>query len=647
MPFGNLFSRDKDTHAVVSEDKSSHGGDADAAAAELFANLDSSSRIMLSFRCHNLPNMDAFSKSDPFLVIKLDGIEIGRTEVIADNLNPEFVSTVDLTYKFEEVQKLTVLAYDADTVFNNANAKALDLSKQDFLGSSECELASIITASGGQKKLPLVLNSRKKSRAAVTVISQEIPEQNKLVNLQIQVQDLPRMKASAPYFKISRLHETSAGSTSILAYKSEVKPKIKNPLFNAAEMSLRKLSGGDTSSPLRIEFFNWVRGGKHSYIGEIHASIAELESACELRNLFPIVDKKSKAKKSTSKPIGFVSVAKCSIREKPSFFAYIAGGCEMAFTVAIDFTASNGDPSVSSSLHYLSGNQRGSPYSQAIDAIGHVLQHYDTDKKFPVYGFGAVLGWRGDEKSHCFAVNGNESNPEVDGIEGIKRAYEIVLPLIKLSGPTLFTEIIQAAAARADSENVNQSHQVYQVLLILTDGVLNDMDATKNAIVRASSLGISIIIVGIGNADFTNMNILDGDEIRLKGSAGIAKRDIVQFVQYNKYLRPDGSLNSAEFSRAVLDEIPAQVVDYFESQKITPNPPTLARVASSYGTGSSISGIPPAVLPQEYLMQQGQMHAPAPYPSPIANQPIPPPNPYAGFPPPPVPSSTTFYPPNI
>ena len=47
---------------------------------------------------------------------------------------------------------------------------------------------------------------------------------------------------------------------------------------------------------------------------------------------------------------------------------------------------------------------------------------------------------------------------------------------------------------------------------MLTDGVLSDMGATKQAIVRASKLPMSIIIVGVGNADFSSMNQLDSDD---------------------------------------------------------------------------------------------------------------------------------------
>ena len=45
----------------------------------------------------------------------------------------------------------------------------------------------------------------------------------------------------------------------------------------------------------------------------------------------------------------------------------------------------------------------------------------------------------------------------------------------------------------------------YTVLLIVTDGVINDMAQTKEAIVAASDLPLSIIIVGVGEADFSNM----------------------------------------------------------------------------------------------------------------------------------------------
>jgi hypothetical protein len=48
--------------------------------------------------------------------------------------------------------------------------------------------------------------------------------------------------------------------------------------------------------------------------------------------------------------------------------------------------------------------------------------------------------------------------------------------------------------------------------MIITDGKISDLDKTIDQIVRGSSLPLSIIIVGVGEADFSTMDILDADE---------------------------------------------------------------------------------------------------------------------------------------
>ena len=57
---------------------------------------------------------------------------------------------------------------------------------------------------------------------------------------------------------------------------------------------------------------------------------------------------------------------------------------------------------------------------------------------------------------------------------------------------------------------------------------------------NASVLPMSIIIVGVGDADFSAMEELDGDSIALSGGGMRTSRDIVQFVPYNKCTRAGG-----------------------------------------------------------------------------------------------------------
>lgn len=82
------------------------------------------------------------------------------------------------------------------------------------------------------------------------------------------------------------------------------------------------------------------------------------------------------------------------------------------------------------------------------------------------------------------------------------------------------------------------------MLLIITDGEITDLDQTRQSIVNSSKLPMSIIIVGVGEADFKAMEFLDGDNGVLKSVTGEpAVRDIVQFVPFKQFASVWASLN--------------------------------------------------------------------------------------------------------
>jgi hypothetical protein len=130
-----------------------------------------------------------------------------------------------------------------------------------------------------------------------------------------------------------------------------------------------------------------------------------------------------------------------------------------------------------------------------------------------------------------------------------------------MSGPTDFNEVIQLAAGRAQSslEAARQSGgQTYTILLILSDGCVSDISSTAARLEQVSDCPLSIVIVGVGNADFSGMHFLD--DLRKPG-----KRDIVQFVSFNQ-----NSRDPAQLSSATLNEIPDQLVAYFQKHGIQP-----------------------------------------------------------------------------
>lgn len=96
-----------------------------------------------------------------------------------------------------------------------------------------------------------------------------------------------------------------------------------------------------------------------------------------------------------------------------------------------------------------------------------------------------------------------------------------------MSGPTLFAPMI-SQINQYTSERFKESKLNYTVLLILTDGVIHDIEDTITQIINGGSNPLSIIIVGIGPENFQYMRILDSDNFALKDRDGrTSVRDIV------------------------------------------------------------------------------------------------------------------------
>nr|KAF6420179.1 copine 4 [Molossus molossus] len=281
--------------------------------------------------------------------------------------------------------------------------------------------------------------------------------------------------------------------------------------------------------------WDWDSNGKHDFIGEFTSTFKEMRGAMEGKQVqWECINPKYKAKKKNYKNSGIVILNQCKIHKMHSFLDYIMGGCQIQFTVAIDFTASNGDPRNSCSLHYIHPYQP-NEYLKALVAVGEICQDYDSDKMFPAFGFGARIPPE-YTVSHDFAINFNEDNPECAGIQGVVEAYQSCLPKLQLYGPTNIAPIIQKVAKSASEETNTKEASQYFILLILTDGVITDMADTREAIVHASHLPMSVIIVGVGNADFSDMQMLDGDDGILRSPKGEpVLRDIVQFVPFRNF----------------------------------------------------------------------------------------------------------------
>uniref|UniRef100_A0A8C9VYB4 Copine 4 n=1 Tax=Scleropages formosus TaxID=113540 RepID=A0A8C9VYB4_SCLFO len=443
-------------------------------------------------------------------------LQVDRTEVIRSSINPVFSKVFTVDFYFEEMQRLRFELHDISSSHNG-------LKEADFLGAMECTLGQIVS----QRKLakPLLKQGNAAGKSSITVMDRK---EKSLSSSFVSPQDF--FSKSDPFLEIFRINDDSSSS---LVHRTETVMNNLNPIWKTFKVSLNTLCSGDNDRELKCIVWDWDSNGKHDFIGEFQTTFKEMRGAMDGRQ-WECINPKYQVKKKNYRNSGIVILNQCKIIKMHSFLDYIMGGCQIQFTVAIDFTASNGDPRNSCSLHYIHPYQP-NEYLKALVAVGEICQDYDSDKMFPAFGFGAQIP--PDFKvSHDFAVNFDEENPECAGIQGVVDAYQNCLPKIQLYGPTNIAPIIQKVASSASEEMHTKEAMEYFILLILTDGVITDMADTREAIVHASHLPMSVIIVGIGNADFSDMQMLDGDDGILRSPKGEpVLRDIVQFVPFRNF----------------------------------------------------------------------------------------------------------------
>uniref|UniRef100_A0A8C4H1V0 Copine-3 n=1 Tax=Dicentrarchus labrax TaxID=13489 RepID=A0A8C4H1V0_DICLA len=521
-------------------------------------------KVELTVSCDNLLDKDIGSKSDPLCSLLMSSsdsqwYEVGRTEQVQNCLSPKFAKKFVIDYYFEIVQKLKFGIYDIDN-------KTVDLSDDDFLGQLECTLGQVVSS----KKLtrPLVLKNKSPAGKGTITISAEEIKDNRVVNFEVEARKLDNKDffgKSDPYLEFYKQTETGWQ----LAHRTEVVKNNLNPTWKPFRIPLQSLCGGDMDKPIKVECYDYDNDGSHDLIGIFETTMTRLKEASRTSPAeFECVNSKKKQKKKGYKNSGVVGVKLCQVQYCVSLNVFTLDfihGFEITYSVAIDFTGSNGDPKSPQSLHYISP-QGVNEYLSAIWSVGNVIQDYDSDKMFPAFGFGAQIPptW---QVSHEFPLNFNPANPFCAGVEGVVEAYRVCLPQVKLYGPTNFSPIINHVACFAKQAIQQTTASQYFVLLIITDGVITDMDQTRSAIVNASRLPMSIIIVGVGGADFSAMEFLDGDDGSLRSLTGeAAMRDIVQFVPFRQFQNaPREAL-----AKSVLAEVPGQMVDFFNTMKLTP-----------------------------------------------------------------------------
>jgi len=107
---------------------------------------------------------------------------------------------------------------------------------------------------------------------------------------------------------------------------------------------------------------------------------------------------------------------------------------------------------------------------------------------------------------------------------------------------------------------VKRNKGQYHILLIIADGKvspqLNCMEDTRSAIIRASKVALSIVVVGVGDGPFDEMDALDDDLPERE----FDNLQFVDFAPFQKALAKGEDLAVVEpaFAVCALQEVPQQ-----------------------------------------------------------------------------------------
>jgi len=511
-------------------------------------------KIELSISGRNLRNLDVGDLSDPIVRVYLKDHQtwffIGQTETKMNELNPDFDTTFMIDYKFETIQpiKFDVLDVDSETT-------------SELIGTVETTVGEIMGAKSQTLVLDLQAEGAKSCGKIVLCAEKGTDDRNLII---WEWNGLQLMNTDGPYDKSDPFlifYKMRPGGTYGRVFETEVIKNNLNPKWNSFQIVDSKLCK-DHDQKFKIECWDWEKGGRHQFIGACEVTLEMIKSGktiFELQNSY------------RQKPPGSLKVSNFFLQKPYSFIDYIRGGTQLNVVVAIDFTASNGPLPSKDSLHALLSNGNLNEYQKAIVSVCQIILNYDFDQNIPVLGFGGVPNYpkmKSIKTSHCFPCTGDSEQEQVHGLDGIMGVYSYALQNVDMSGPTYFSPLINKVCDICQLQK-EANQDVYTILLILTDGEIHDMNPTIDAIVEASDLPLSIIIVGIGNDKFGNMAILDGDHGLYNSEGQKAKRDLVQFVPFREF---NGDMNL--LAQNVLAEIPDQIVNYMQLSNRLPGSPS-------------------------------------------------------------------------
>ena len=240
-----------------------------------------------------------------------------------------------------------------------------------------------------------------------------------------------------------------------------------------------------------------------------------------------------------------------------SLFDFFKSGVKLSCIISTDFSNSKINPSIEETkVNYIS----------ILKRISDFIGAYTNNYKFYAYGFGAKIKHSSSNET-VFNLDISKNNSLIQTMEKVVEKFE------KCLNENLITpekSIILSPLIKKITNDIFKSYELrfYNVSFIITRGVVDkdDIKKTIDAIIESNYLPLTIIIIGVGKNDFSEMKKIFGKEPKCH-SLGMQKmRDNVIFIS----LIDDCSNEVDYLIPLCLKELSKQMICFYDLIKSSP-----------------------------------------------------------------------------
>ena len=433
-------------------------------------NIEDLTILELSIRCTNLFSDNRFQLLNPVAYIfAQDGsnyVKKAETEVVPSTLNPFFQQGVRVAFSLKHNFSLKIEIHESQA-------------KKPTTLIGFCIFNMHELAAHGDIITKELIN-RSKRTGNISILAKELKFLNDVVSIKWEY--LP-LKPEKNYcmLRISRLFLKEC--TPVYQTESRKAPYGNNKItWKKVSLSIGRACNGDETRELLVEVLDL--DNNCVVIGSVIVSLEMLKSD----------SKKKQEVMLNHRCVGHLLLNSFGYSTKNTFLDYIHSGIEISPIYAIDF---------SEYLGHTDTNINENIYLSPINEIQSVLQYYQIDPLYPVFGTGA--NFAGESVSNCFALTGNIFQPEVVTHGMLQEYYKTTLGIITPSSKAIFGEVIEIAM-RSIQYEINEM-QKYYVLALVSAADPHDIDEILETFKMVAELPLSIILVKITNdlIEYTNL----------------------------------------------------------------------------------------------------------------------------------------------